>query len=77
MASQWYCSSQGEQKGPVDSTTLEDLIAAGIVTPSSLVWHKGMAKWTPASRVPELKVSNFKPTKAKFVPRKQTEGSFS
>ncbi|GAA3431884.1 SPFH domain-containing protein [Kutzneria kofuensis] len=51
---QWYVGSNGQQLGPFDQNGLHQQVAAGVLTPQSLVWHQGMAQWTPASQVPEL-----------------------
>ncbi len=45
----WYYASNGQQLGPVDDTQLDALVAAGTVTPDSLVWREGMANWQPLS----------------------------
>ena len=43
----WYYASNGQQLGPVDDAQLDALVAAGTVTPDSLVWREGMANWQP------------------------------
>ena len=48
---QYYFSNDGaNQQGPLDR---EQLKGAG-VTARTMVWHEGMAAWTPAGQVPEL-----------------------
>jgi membrane protease subunit (stomatin/prohibitin family) len=51
---QWYVGANGQQLGPFDMGGLGQQVASGVLTPTSLVWHAGMAAWTPASQVPEL-----------------------
>jgi membrane protease subunit (stomatin/prohibitin family) len=51
---QWYIGSNGQQLGPFDQNGLQQQVGAGVLTPQSLVWHQGMAAWTPAAQVPEL-----------------------
>ena len=51
---QWYVGANGQQLGPFDMAGLGQQVASGVLTPASLVWHAGMAQWTPASQVPEL-----------------------
>lgn len=51
----WYYSLNGAQQGPVDEAELRKLIAQGVVTPGTLVWHDGMPTWQPLSiAAPEL-----------------------
>ncbi len=45
----WYYVENGLQKGPIDEGALRSLIAQGIATASTLVWHEGMANWQPLS----------------------------
>lgn len=44
----------GQQAGPFDVMKFPDLIAAGQITPATLVWKPGMANWAAAGSVPEL-----------------------
>jgi hypothetical protein len=50
----WFFASQGQQQGPVSEAQLRDLIAAGKVTPETLVWTEGMANWLKAGDIPGL-----------------------
>jgi hypothetical protein len=43
----WFYAENGSQRGPVDDTQLDQLVAGGAITPSTLVWHEGMANWMP------------------------------
>lgn len=47
----WYYETGGAQQGPVDEVEIRRLFTAGEITPSSRVWHKEMADWTPAGEV--------------------------
>ena len=51
---QWYIGANGQQLGPFDQNGLAQQAGSGVLTPQSLVWHQGMAQWTPAAQVPEL-----------------------
>jgi hypothetical protein len=51
---EWYYAKQGQQQGPVDSDTLKDMLAAGELSETDLVWKEGMPEWIPAASVPEL-----------------------
>lgn len=51
---QWYYTKVGLQQGPVPENELLQKIRRGEIGGSNLVWHEGMAEWTPLSRMPEL-----------------------
>ena len=51
MATEWYYSSNNQQKGPVTAKVLKELADAGLLEPSDLVWKEGMSEWQPASQV--------------------------
>lgn len=53
-AVQYYAAIDNKQAGPFDEAGLRQRIAAGLVTPDTLVWKPGMANWTAARDVPEL-----------------------
>jgi membrane protease subunit (stomatin/prohibitin family) len=50
----YFVAVDGHQQGPFDQAKLQDAIAQGKLTPATLVWTQGMAKWTPAGQVSEL-----------------------
>ena len=43
----WYYASNGQQLGPVPEQQLSQLIAAGTINASSLVWREGLGDWQP------------------------------
>jgi hypothetical protein len=43
----WHYAAGGQQFGPVDDPELDRLIAAGVVTGETLVWHQGLDGWRP------------------------------
>ncbi len=45
----WYYVESGQQAGPVDDATLEQLRQSGRVQPDTLVWREGLANWMPLS----------------------------
>ncbi|HEY7333568.1 MAG TPA: RDD family protein [Bryobacteraceae bacterium] len=47
----WYYAEAGEQKGPVDETSLDDLVRRGVVRDDTLVWSEGMSSWQPHGSV--------------------------
>src|SRR3954471_12594585 len=46
----WFYEFNGEQKGPVTESELDQLIAQGTVLPTTLVWREGLASWTPLAQ---------------------------
>lgn len=52
--STWYYEFRGEAEGPVDESTLRNLIENDVVTPDTQVWHDGMDDWQRAGSVPGL-----------------------
>jgi hypothetical protein len=44
----------GQPAGPFDVPAIQQKVAAGAVTRSTLVWRAGMAQWAAADTVPEL-----------------------
>jgi uncharacterized membrane protein len=58
MEKTWYYAENGqERKGPVSEGELKQLLGAGQLPASTLVWCEGMAQWTPAQAVAELQAS--------------------
>lgn len=49
---QWYYDDAGQAAGPVDEAGIAALVAAGRITPSTLVWTAGMKTWEPAQQTP-------------------------
>jgi len=53
-ASQWYYARGGVQKGPVDLSTLQQMVATGQLTGSDHVFPDGSDDWLTVSSVPLL-----------------------
>ncbi|CAN5619802.1 SPFH domain-containing protein [soil metagenome] len=51
---QFHAAINGAQAGPFNMTLLQQKIAGGEITRSTLVWKPGMAEWVEASKVAEL-----------------------
>lgn len=52
---QWYYAQAGQQIGPINLETMQNLIQDGTIDPTTdLVWNSGMTDWTPASQVSAL-----------------------
>ena len=50
----WFVASGGRQEGPFSETDFRSDIAAGRITPDTMVWTDGMADWQRAGDVPGL-----------------------
>lgn len=50
----FHVAIDGAAAGPFDPLALADLVRAGKLTRSTLVWKAGMANWAAAETVPEL-----------------------
>lgn len=57
----------GQQYGPYDYATCQQLVKNGQLTPQSMVWQQGMPAWALASSVPELQ-GLFAPPAAPGMP---------
>jgi hypothetical protein len=53
-AASWYWAQGVNRQGPVDFSGLRSRWQDGSVTPDTLVWSKGMAKWIAVRDVPGL-----------------------
>ncbi len=51
---QWYYAAGEQQQGPIAEADLRDMLLAGELPPSTLVWSEGMANWVSAEKVPDL-----------------------
>lgn len=49
---QWYYDDGGQAAGPVDEAGIAALVAAGRITPTTLVWTSGMKSWEPLQQSP-------------------------
>jgi uncharacterized RDD family membrane protein YckC len=43
----WFYIEQGKQAGPVNDEQFEDMRRTGKIQADTMVWHEGMANWTP------------------------------
>ena len=50
----FHVDSGGQASGPFTVPQLQQAVAGGQLTASTLVWSQGMAGWTPAGQVPAL-----------------------
>lgn len=46
----WYYAANGQQMGPVSATQLNELLANGSISETTLVWTNGMSSWQPYSQ---------------------------
>jgi len=47
----WYYAEEGIAVGPRSQKDMLDLVKAGKLTPSALIWHPAMAEWEPLEKV--------------------------
>ncbi len=47
----WYYVANGQQVGPLTEADFGAAVTSGAITPATLVWHEGMAKWQPYAEV--------------------------
>ncbi len=47
----WYYEKNGQQNGPVSEDELKELVQAGELRESNLVWKQGMEDWKPYTEV--------------------------
>lgn len=50
----WYYAHNHQQQGPVSIHVLRQMLAAGQLQPTDLVWTQGMPDWKEARAVPDL-----------------------
>jgi membrane protease subunit (stomatin/prohibitin family) len=51
---QYFAAVNGQQQGPFNLATLQQMTQQGSLTRETLVWKQGMAAWTKASDAPDL-----------------------
>lgn len=56
VAPAWHIAVNGQTQGPFNMQQLSQGVAAGQVSPETLVWSAGMPGWTAVSQVPQLAV---------------------
>jgi hypothetical protein len=59
---QFFLGIQGQQTGPFSEKDVQDKIAAGEVTPDTLVWFEGLGEWQRIDSIAYFQ-SSFKPKK--------------
>ena len=55
QAAQFFVALGGQQAGPFDMAALQQHVQSGQLTRQTLVWRQGMANWTAAEQVDEIK----------------------
>lgn len=64
---QIFLAVAGQQYGPYDYATCQQLVKNNQMNAQSLVWQQGMAAWTPAGQVPDL-ATLFAPSTPQMPP---------
>ncbi|HXB57205.1 MAG TPA: DUF4339 domain-containing protein [Vicinamibacteria bacterium] len=54
-ASRWFYAHGGRRHGPVDVSRLVDLILAGEIPETTLIWHPGLSEWVMAGDLDEIR----------------------
>jgi uncharacterized RDD family membrane protein YckC len=47
---QWFFEKDGQQNGPVPAAAIQQMLAAGQLFPTNLVWREGLPNWMPAGQ---------------------------
>jgi len=76
MSEAWSYVQNGTTQGPVSEEALRGYLASGKLGPEDLVWHQGMADWTKAGQLPELRLApppmsernHFEPPRSAMLP---------
>ena len=55
---EWYYVRDGQRQGPITSQTLRELVTAGEIQPTDLVWTEGQSDWNPAHSIQGLLSDN-------------------
>lgn len=61
MSEVWSYIQNGTTQGPVPQEALQDLLASGQIRWDDLVWRQGLADWTQAGALPELRPDSVPP----------------
>jgi hypothetical protein len=64
----WFYVREGRRHGPVETTTLVDLVLGGEVPEDALVWHSGLPDWLPAGDVEDIRRELPPPLPTREVP---------
>ena len=51
----YFLHVDGKQEGPFALAALHEKIASGAVSAATPIWREGLAQWTTAGEIPELK----------------------
>jgi len=49
---EWYYIHQNQRVGPVQEHVIQHLLSTGVISQKSLVWTKGMNRWSPLKSTP-------------------------
>lgn len=51
---QYFIAVNGQQQGPYNEQTIQQMIKQGSITKDTLIWKQGMSSWTKAGEVTEV-----------------------
>ena len=69
-----YIGMGTQQYGPYNYDSCKQMVAAGQLTPQTMVWMEGMPAWAPASTVPVLQPLFAPPVTPQMPPMPPTGG---
>jgi GYF domain 2 len=67
-ASRWFYAHGGRRHGPVEISRLVDLILAGEIPETTLIWHPGLSEWVTAGDLDEIRRELPPPLPAPALP---------
>jgi hypothetical protein len=62
-ARRWWYRKNGAEAGPVDTITVQQMLASGNLGLDDVVWTEGMAQWAPVKHTPGL-LADVSPARA-------------
>ncbi len=66
--SRWFYAHGGRRHGPVEISRLVDLILAGEIPETTLIWHPGLSEWVTAGDLDEIRRELPPPLPAPALP---------
>ena len=57
----WYYAENSQQLGPFTESRFNELVDSGVITPTTMIWHDGLADWQPYQEFAALTASEGEP----------------
>ena len=58
---EWYFKIDGDERGPLDDSELQELVSRGRITPDTLVKNEAMREWAPYRSAPRQSRGSLQP----------------